>query len=91
MTKKELIENVAKATEMDQTTVGVVVNEMFDQLKSAFISGEKLEFRGFGVFRVQQCAPKPARIIATGERIVVPARKKIKFEASDEVLRELNY
>jgi nucleoid DNA-binding protein len=91
MTKKELTENVAKATEMDQTTVGVVVNEMFNQLKSAFISGEKLEFRGFGVFRVQHCAPKPARIITTGERIVVPARKKIKFEASPEILKELNH
>lgn len=91
MTRKELIERVAEATEMDQTTVGVVVNEMFNQLKSGFISGEKLEFRGFGVFRVQNCAPKPARIIATGERIVVPARKKIKFEASPEVLKQLNH
>lgn len=90
MTRSDLKSRIATATGVQPLVVSKVVDAMFDELKHGFIHNEKLEFRGFGTFKVQHCAAKPARVISTGERLVIPAHNKIKFEVSKEILREMN-
>lgn len=90
MTKQELKSRVATATGVEFNVVSKVIEATFKELKDGFISGDKMEFRGFGSFKVQHCAPKMARNISTGEAVQIPARNKIKFEISKEILSEIN-
>jgi nucleoid DNA-binding protein len=51
--------------------------------KEALASG-RCSVRGFGVFKMQHFAAKPARNPKTGERVVAPARTRLVFRhASD--------
>lgn len=90
MKKIDLKNRVAKATGFEHHVVDVVVNAVFDELKAAFLSGEKMEFRKFGTFSKQVTAPKVGRIIATKQPVSIPARNVIKFKASKEILDEMN-
>jgi len=50
-------------------------------LSDALIQGHRIEIRGFGGWTVKTTRPKPvARNPKTGERIFVPARRKVAFK-----------
>lgn len=90
MKKSDLKSRVAQATGVEHHIVGVIVDAVFDELKKGFITGEKVEFRGFGTFTKRTTGAKIGRIIATGAPIDIPARNTIKFKVSKEILNEIN-
>jgi nucleoid DNA-binding protein len=90
MKKADLKSRVAKATGVEHHVVGVVVDAIFNELKNGFVTGEKMEFRGFGTFTQRHTASKVGRVIATGESINIPARNTVKFKVSKEILNEMN-
>lgn len=57
------------------------VDSLFSAMRESIIRGDRIEIRGFGVFAVKNTNPKPnARNPKTGERISVPARRKVSFK-----------
>ena len=90
MKKSDLKSRVAKATGVEHHIVGVIVDAVFHELKEGFVTGEKMEFRGFGTFSHHYTAPKVGRVIATGEPVNIPARNIVKFKVSKEILNEIN-
>lgn len=57
------------------------VGAFFTSLGEAIIEGDRIEARGFGIFDVKKTNAKPsARNPKTGERVYVPARRKVKFK-----------
>jgi integration host factor subunit beta len=50
MTKADLIEAVARATELARKDSEVIVEEIFENIIQALKRGEKIELRGFGSF-----------------------------------------
>ena len=60
MTKAELIEEVSRAVEMTRKDSEQIVDTIFDSIVHALRSGDKIEVRGFGSFRVRQ---RNARVI----------------------------
>jgi integration host factor subunit beta len=54
----------------------------------ALQSGDKIEIRGFGSFRIRQRNPRIGRNPKTGARVEVPAKKVPYFKPSKE-LRDL--
>ena len=66
----------------------VIVETVFDSVISALQSGDKIEIRGFGSFRIRQRNPRIGRNPKTGERVEVPAKRVPYFKPSKE-LRDL--
>ena len=54
MTKADLVEEVAHATDLTRKDSEVIVDTLFESVIKALRAGDKLEVRGFGSFRVRE-------------------------------------
>ena len=54
MTKAELVEHVAKTTQLTKKHAELIVNTVFESIVESLREGEKIELRGFGSFRIRQ-------------------------------------
>ena len=90
MTKADLVEEVAKVTELTRKDSEVIVDTLFDSVIKALKEGDKLEVRGFGSFRVRQRNARVGRNPKTGEKVEVPAKRVPYFKPSKELKDLIN-
>jgi integration host factor subunit beta len=88
MTKADLVEEVTKLGDLTRRDSEVIVETIFDSVIGALRSGDKIEIRGFGSFRIRQRKPRVGRNPKTGAKVEVPAKKVPYFKPSKE-LRDL--
>jgi integration host factor subunit beta len=88
MTKADLVEKVTNLGDLTRRDGEVIVETIFGSVIGALQSGDKIEIRGFGSFRIRQRNPRIGRNPKTGERVEVPAKKVPYFKPSKE-LRDL--
>src|SRR5262249_23589112 len=85
MTKAELVEEVARAAELNKRDAEVIVETVFDSIVGALHKGEKVELRGFGSFRTRERGPRRGRNPKTGEPVDVPAKRVPYFKPGKEL------
>ncbi|MFH0924187.1 MAG: HU family DNA-binding protein [bacterium] len=85
MTKAELIEEVAKAGDINRKETEVIVNTIFNSIIDALVDGDKVELRGFGSFRVRNRKERQGRNPKTGASVVVPSKKVPFFKAGKDL------
>jgi integration host factor subunit beta len=90
MTKADLVEEVAKVTELTRKDSEVIVDTLFESVIRALRVGDKLEVRGFGSFRVRQRNSRVGRNPKTGEKVEVPAKRVPYFKPSKELKDLIN-
>ena len=90
MTKADLVEEVDKVTELTRKDSEVIVDTMFESVIKALKTGDKLEVRGFGSFRVRQRNARVGRNPKTGEKVEVPAKRVPYFKPSKELKDLIN-
>jgi integration host factor subunit beta len=88
MTKADLVEEVTKLGDLTRRDSETIVETIFDSVIGALKSGDKIEIRGFGSFRIRQRKPRIGRNPKTGTKVEVPAKKVPYFKPSKE-LRDL--
>ena len=88
MTKADLVEKVTRLGDLTRRDGEIIVETIFESVISALQSGDKIEIRGFGSFRIRQRNPRIGRNPKTGERVEVPAKRVPYFKPSKE-LRDL--
>jgi len=88
MTKAELVEEVTQLGDLTRRDGEVIVDTIFDAVIGALKSGDKIEIRGFGSFRIRQRKPRIGRNPKTGAKVDVPAKRVPYFKPSKE-LRDL--
>jgi integration host factor subunit beta len=88
MTKSELIDAVARRTQITKSRAELVVNCVFDSMTSALERGEGIEIRGFGSFTVREYKPYSGRNPRTGRAVPVPEKRLPFFKVGKE-LKEL--
>ena len=88
LTKGDLIEKVAGVTEVSQKEAAAIVERILDSIVGALRRDDKVEIRGFGVFRTRHRASRLGRNPITGQRGEVPAKRVPFFKPSKE-LRQL--
>jgi len=88
MTKAELVEEVSGKTGLPKKQAEIVVNTVFESIVETLKTGEKIELRGFGSFRIRQRDSRMGRNPKTGEKVDVPAKRIPYFKPGKE-LREL--
>jgi len=85
MTKAELVEEVARAAELNKRDAEVIVETVFGSIIGALHRGEKVELRGFGSFRTRERGPRRGRNPKTGEPVEVPAKRVPYFKPGKEL------
>src|ERR1700737_1052080 len=88
MTKAELIERVAVATDVTKKQAETIVDTVFDAIVKSLKDGQKIELRGFGSFRLRARGARMGRNPKTGVKVAVPAKKIPYFKPGNE-LKEL--
>ena len=88
MTKANLVEDLLQLGDLTRRDGEVIVETIFEAVIGALKSGDKIEIRGFGSFRIRQRNSRVGRNPKTGEKVEVPAKKVPYFKPSKE-LRDL--
>ena len=90
MTKAELVNEVARSTQLTKKHAEIIVNTVFDSIVDSLQNGEKIELRGFGSFRIRQRGSRIGRNPKTGDRVQVPPKKIPYFKPGKELRDLLN-
>lgn len=90
MTKADLADEVAKNSGLAKTDAEIIVQTVLDSIVDALKSGEKVELRGFGSFRLQGRKPRRGRNPKTGEAVQVPAKKVPYFKPGKDLMDLIN-
>ena len=90
MTKNELVKELAVSEKLTMTTASKAVDGIIRIVKESLSKGDDLFLRGFGTLAVVNCAQRTARNPGTGESVIVPAHKSVKFKSSKELKELLN-
>src|ERR1700755_1707815 len=90
MTKADLVEEVTQLGDLTRRDGEVIVDTIFDSVINALKTGDKIEIRGFGSFRIRQRKPRIGRNPKTGAKVEVPAKKIPYFKPSKELKDVIN-
>jgi len=90
MTKADLVERVAKETEMTKKDAEKLVEVIFDSIVTTLNEGEKIELRGFGSFRVRERNARKGRNPKTGEPVDIPAKRVAYFKPGKDLKELIN-
>ena len=90
MNQSELIEKVARATELNQAAAGQAVKAVVNAILDSLVAGEAVRVSGLGTFNVAERAARLGRNPQTGENIKIPASKAVRFHAGKAVKDALN-
>jgi integration host factor subunit beta len=90
MTKAELVEEVSEKTGLPKKQAEIVVNTVFESIVETLKTGEKIELRGFGSFRLRQREPRKGRNPKTGDKVDVPPKKVPYFKPGKELKELIN-
>ena len=90
MTKAELVERVARNTQLPTPQAAAIVEIFVRCILDALRAGDKVELRGFGSFRCRHRRPRTGRNPKTGVVVQVPAHRMPYFRASQTVHALLN-
>lgn len=86
MTKNDLIEKISSILP-SKKEANIVVNELFDEIVSSIKNGEKVVITGFGSFNLITTETKKGRNPKTGESLMIPPMKKIRFKQSKDMFK----
>ncbi len=90
MTKAQLVEQVARSTQLTKKHAELIVNTVFDSIVDSLKEGEKIELRGFGSFRIRHRGARIGRNPKTGERVDVPPKRIPYFKPGKDLKELLN-
>ena len=85
MTKADLVEQVARKVRLTKKDVGHIVDHFLEGVSQALASGQHIEIRGFGSFKVKTRKQRLARNPRTGAAVEVPEKQVPYFKASREL------
>lgn len=87
MTKKQLVEKVAKKVGLTKKTAENAVNAVFGNIRESMIKGDKVVITGFGTFKVRKRSTRAGRNPQTGNSIKIAGHKLPGFTAGKTLKR----
>ena len=89
LTKKEVIQQVNQLG-YNMKDSAEIVETLLETIKQSLEDGEDILVSGFGKFIVQEKAPRRGRNPATGDDLMLDARKVVNFRCSGKLRRRIN-
>jgi DNA-binding protein HU-beta len=81
MNKQELVDAVASATGTSKAAAAEAIDAFISTVTQAVVSGDSVQFVGFGTFSTGARAARTGRNPKTGDTIQIAAAKTVKFTA----------
>ena len=88
--RAEIIDRVAVRTGLHRSMVKEVMEGMLDVMESALLDGETIEVRGLGTFTVVRTSQREKYVPKTGQKVLVPSRRLVKFKVSGSLKTKMN-
>lgn len=86
MTKLEIARELAERKDMPLADAIKAVDGVIDIMKDAFKNGRNVYLRGLGSFVIKERKEMAGRNPRTGEVIIIPAHKEVKFNRSQSLI-----
>ena len=90
MTKSQLIDVVAKKTDLKKKDAEAAVSAAIDAITAALVEGEKVQLVGFGTFEVKERAARTGINPYTKKAMKIEASKTLSFKAGKAMKELLN-
>ena len=90
LTKSNIIDAVAEENGYSRKNASETVEAVFDIIKSTLASGDDVLITGFGKFCVNKKAERKGRNPATGEDMMLEARRVVTLMCSGKVRKRVN-
>ena len=90
MTKAELIEAIAKDSDLTKKDSAIVLEAFLNSIKASLEKDEEVRLIGFGTFKVSKRSARMGRNPRTGAEIKIAASKVPTFKAGKELKEAVN-
>ncbi len=90
MTKKDIIEIVARKTGHKKNHIKIITECVFDVFTERLATERRMEIRNFGVFKVKDTPARIGRNPVSKEAADVPARRIVQFKAGKTMKEWVN-
>ena len=89
MTKRDLIEAVAKAAQINKGAAGEAVDATFHGIAKAIQKSKRFQVPGFGTFTVRSRKARKGRDPRSGAVITIKASRTVGFKAAPDLKKGL--
>ncbi len=85
MVKNDIVKKIVESTGISTVEANEAVNLIISSMKKAILNGERVEFRGFGIFYLRNKKLGVGRNPKTGQVIKIKEGKSIKFKPGKQL------
>ena len=85
LTKADLVEKLLVETELNKRDAKLLVDQFFEEVKTALEGGRTVKLSGFGNFDLRDKKQRPGRNPKTGEEIPITARRVVTFKPGQKL------
>lgn len=86
MNKTDLVNEIAAKAALSKADAKKALDATLESISQALANDDKVQLIGFGTFAVVEKPEREGINPRTKEKITIPARKVVKFKASDSVI-----
>lgn len=79
VSKPDVVKAVAEAEQITHAAAKTIIEAFFRNIFEGLKAGHAIELRDFGVFKAVQRKAKRGRNPKTGQLVMIPARRRVKF------------
>jgi DNA-binding protein HU-beta len=83
--KQDIVHQVVEQTGLPRVKAEAAVDTVFEQMKKALASNDRIELRGFGVFSVRPRKTGIGRNPRTGAEVVITPGRAVRFKPGKEL------
>ena len=90
LTKNRIIEKISEKLDLTPSQSKTTMEVLLEIIKSTLADGEDIMISGFGKFQVNEKAPRKGRNPATGQSLILDARKVVTFKCAGKLRDQIN-
>jgi DNA-binding protein HU-beta len=90
MNKQDLINAIAKSTDLPKSKVNDVIDSLLGNIKDSLKKGKSVQLVGFGTWKKSKRKARTGRNPQTGATIKIAARNTVRFSAGKAFKEILN-
>jgi integration host factor subunit alpha len=90
LTKAQIVEKIQNQTELTKMKANESVETLLEIIKSSLSAGEDVLVSGFGKFCVKGKRQRKGRNPATGDEMMLDARRVVTFKCSGKLRTRIN-
>ena len=85
LTKIDMVEKLLENLDLSRKDAKELVDQFFEEIKTALAQGESVKLSGFGNFELRDKSERPGRNPKTGEEVPITARRVVTFKPGQKL------